>query len=381
MAIEIDFIVKIWKSTEQGLLSHYCTTWLCSCWNTITITKIATKSLDVRNGNTSPDLHRSMDNSTTLAQNTTAALISQCLPAQDKIPLLGTTTRHILAAIHIGIMSFGTPANAVVAYLIYKTRQYENQSTRLIMYLSTVDIFGELIINGVYVLYMFLYERFNCVFILTMHMLVNSVISIFFLLLVGIAFDRMMKIRYLNEYGSKLTPFRFRLVVACLMLLAGVQSMLHFVGIFFFDYGYARILSAPIYVICSASLVACHLFSIKKLKEMNMVSQRVSSSDRSIVRIASLHLAIFVACVFPVIVWQFISNIFLSEIFSEVLLIFLMHASVSLHSTLNAFMFLYVNRDARRRVIAFVERVGTRFRSIPNRFNNKIIPVENIQQQ
>ena len=321
-----------------------------------------------------------MNNSTTLEQDTAAALISKCLPAQDKIPLLSTTTRQILAVIHIIIMIVGTPANAAVAYWICKTEQYENQSTRLILYLSTVDIFGELVINGVSALYMLWYERFSCMCLLTMHMLVNGVISISFLLIVAIAFDRMMKVRYLNEYSSKLTPFRFRLVVACLMFLAGVQSMLIFVGISFVDYGYARALSAPIYVICSASLVACHVFSIKKLKEMNMVSRRVSSSDRSIVRIGSLHLSIFVACVCPVLAWQLVINIFLSEIFSEVLVVFFLYISISLHSTLNAFMFLYVNRDARRRVIAFVERVGTRLRSIPNCVNNRIAPVENIQE-
>ena len=315
-------------------------------------------------------------NSTTMEPSIAVA----CLPVHDNIPLLSTNIRRILAAMHIFIMSAGTPANVFVTYLIYTTKQYKNQSTRLIMYLSIVDIFGTSIINGVPAFYMIsYYEAFSCFSLLTMDTFVNSSISITYMMTVGIAFDRMMKIRYLNEYSSKMTPFRFRLVIVCLFICAGVQTFLVFTGIFFFGYGYAIILSTPLHVVCSVFLVACHVSSIKKLKAMSATSQTVSASDRSIVRIASLHFAIFVVCLMPILVCQLVRNIFLSKITSEVidiLVISFLYVLVSLHSTLNAFMFLYVNREARRKVMVFLQRVNVLLFSMSNRLNGQVAPME-----
>ena len=327
-------------------------------------TSFRVRPLNKNNERQKNNCFHSMNNTTIIEPTIT---ILKCLPVQDKIPLLSSTVRQILATIHIIIMSAGTPANTVVTYLIYKTEQYGNQSTRLILFLSIIDIFGTPIINGASALYMLSYEYLRCTSILVMHTLVNYAISINYAMLLGITFDRMLRVRYLNEYSRVFTPYRFKLVIVCLFLLASVQAFLVFSGFYFLGYGYATILSAPLHVICAVFMVACYVSSIKKLKEMNTVSQQVSTSDRSVVKIASLHLGIFVACIMPILVWQVASNVFLSKILSEVidvLVIFVLYVLISLHSTLNAFMFLFVNREARRRMSAFLQRFLNCFRSI-----------------
>lgn len=308
-------------------------------------------------------------NSTTTIEPTTVIGLLSCLPVQDKIPLLNTTIRLVLAAIHILIMGIGTPANIAVTYLIYQTEQYQQQSTRLIMILSSIDIFGACIINGASALYMLSYEVLSCLSLLIIHSFVNFAISLTFMMIIGIAIDRMLKVRYLNDYAAVFTPFRFKLVLSCLFTVAVIQAVLIFVGIHFFGYGYATIFSAPVHIISAVIMVVCYLLSIKKLKEMNTISRRVSSSDRSIVKIATLHLTIFVACIMPTLVWQVVSNIFLSKILSkviDVLILFVLYILYSLHSTLNAFMFIIVNREARRVVALSFQGVRRRFRSVVN---------------
>ena len=302
-------------------------------------------------------------------------VVFKCLPVQDKIPMLNILVRQILAAIHILIMSIGIPANIAVTYLIYHTEQYRNQSTRLIMYLSITDVFGTCIINGASTLYMLSYEDLTCLLLLIIHSFVNCAVSLNYMLILGIAIDRMLKVRYLNDYTSVFTPFRFKLVLAVLCMLAVVQAFLIISGIYFLGYGYATILSAPIHLACAVVMIGCYSLSIKKLKEMNTASQRVSTSDRSIVKIASLHLAIFVACIMPILVWQIVSNIFLSMILSEVidiLVVFVLFILISLHSTLNAFMFLMVNRESRRAVVSFIQRI----RQNMNMFGNRAVDVQ-----
>lgn len=305
-----------------------------------------------------------MNTTTTPATSSPAIAVLQCLPVQDKIPLLNANVRHILAAFHILIMTVSAPANSLVVYLIYYTEQYTNQSTRLIMYLAVCEIFGTISVNGVSTLYMFSYEKLTCPSLLVMHSTVNCSISITYMLILGIAFDRMMKIRFLNDYNAVLTPFRFKLVLLWLSIIATIQSMLIFTGIYFFGYGYATIFSAPIFFISAVFLIVFYMLSIKKLKEMNTVSQRVSNTDRSIVKIASLHLTIFVACITPTLIWQVVSNFFLSKILSEtidILVIFFLYVLLSFHSMLNAFMFLLVNREARRSMINFFHRIQSVF--------------------
>lgn len=302
-------------------------------------------------------------------------VVFKCLPVQDKIPMLNILVRQILAAIHILIMSIGVPANIAVTYLIYRTEQYQNQSTRLIMYLSITDVFGTCIINGASTLYMLSYEDLTCPPLLIIHSFVNCAISLNYMLILGIAIDRMLKVRYLNDYPSVFTPFRFKLVLGVLCMLAVVQASLIISGIYFLGYGYATILSAPIHLVCAVVMVGCYFLSIKKLREMNTASQRISTSDRSIVKIASLHLAIFVACIMPILVWQMVSNIFLSMILSEVidiLVVFVLFVLISLHSTLNAFMFLVVNRESRRAVVSFIQRI----RQNMNMFGNRAVGVQ-----
>ena len=251
--------------------------------------------------------------------NTTLKLLPdtlKCLPVQDKIPLLSTTTRQILAVINGFVMMIDGLGNTTVTYLIYKTGQYQNQSTRLVMYLSMTDIFGAFIINGVSMVYMLFYEYLSCPVLMVVHSLMNVAMILTYMLIMGISIDRMVKVRFLSSYSSVFTPFRFKLLMVGLFFLTGLQTTLIVVGIYFFGYGYATIFTAPVYLFCCVTIVVCYLLSINTLREMNVISQRISNTDRSIVKVATLHLTIFFscfACIMLVVVWQILSNFFLSK--------------------------------------------------------------------
>ena len=318
--------------------------------------------------------------------NTTLELLPgkpKCLPVQDKIPLLKTTTRQILAVIHVFVMLIDGLANTTVSCLIYKTGQYLNQSTRLVMYLSMADIFGAFIINGASMVYMLFYENLSCPVLMVVHSFMNAALILTYMLIFGISIDRVLKVRFLNNYSTVFTPFRFKLLMIGLLFLTGLQTALVVVGINFYGYGYATMLTIPVFMFCSVTMVVCWLLSIKTLREMNTISQRISNSDRSIVKVATLHLAIFFgcfACTMPVVVWKIISNVFLSKGLSDVidvLTVVVLYIMISVHATLNAFMFLVVNRISRSALASIISRFEE---SIRSRFSgNRVMPADTDQ--
>ena len=146
-----------------------------------------------------------------------------CLPVEDKITSIPSSIRFAFTVVYGVSMVVEFPINVLVIYLLYATRQYRNQSTRLIMYGSLVDSIGSLAFNLVYGTYMIAYDRFTCTTLLVL----NTVASFMNIGSAGIAvfisLDRYMRIKYLNDYSIHFTGKRHYMFLALICVEISVQ--------------------------------------------------------------------------------------------------------------------------------------------------------------
>ena len=167
--------------------------------------------------------------------------------------------------------------------------------------------------------------------------------------LIGI--DRFIRVKYLNNYERVFTATKYSLTLFLCMLVSTIQTSITLIGPLYFGEGYGALLSLPINVIVGCVTTVCYLFSIKKLKDNNKRSRAISSSDRSLVKMASLHVIILFCCYLPVIAYGMLyKTLKLNKsalgIFTAVLFIL-----SSVHGIINAIVFIFKNtqnKDALR---------------------------------
>ena len=168
-----------------------------------------------------PTTQTNNESTLTIVENINNTTI--CLPVEDKITSIPSSIRSAFTVVYGVSMVVEFPINVLVIYLIYTTRQYRNQSTRLIMYGSLVDSIGSLAFNLVYGTYMIAYEQFSCTSLLTL----NTVASFMNVGSAGIAvfisLDRYMRIKYLNDYSIHFTGKRHYMFLALVSVAVSVQ--------------------------------------------------------------------------------------------------------------------------------------------------------------
>ena len=128
--------------------------------------------------------------------------------------------------------------------------------------------------------------------------------------------------------------------------------------------GYGALMNAPINIIICMAVLICYGISLHKLHEHNKKRKHViTSSDRSLITMASFHLFLLICCYGPSVLYSILYGVWS---FSEELIgistgiLFMLNC---LHGILNAFVFLFVNRKNRKRF----ERILKKFRLISSR--------------
>ena len=93
--------------------------------------------------------------------------------------------------------------NTVVIWAIVKTKEWENRSSKLILIGSCYSVFGSVVISTLSTVYMAYNGMIECM--LTIAMLTPTLFSIFALqnFISVIAFDRLMRVIYLQNYTTK----------------------------------------------------------------------------------------------------------------------------------------------------------------------------------
>ena len=267
-----------------------------------------------------------------------------CLPAQDKIMALSFEVRCFFAVCFTLIMFGGVFVNGLAVYIAHATRQLKVRSIRLMWYLCINDTFSSVVTNGTYITFMVFYQYAPCPIKKVFNALAQflSYSSIFLVCYIG--FDRYVRIRFLNKYEEKFTTPRYVASLIFSMLLVLIQTSISIIGPIIFGEGYGALLNLPINVFASAIVLVSYGLSLVKLYNYNKSSKVLSMSDRSLVKMASFHLLLLFCCYGPSLLYGILykAHRFSEEAIGVVIsVLFLLN---SLHGTLNALVFLIVNR-------------------------------------
>ena len=271
-----------------------------------------------------------------------------CSPL-DYVFFLDINARVTLAVCFIVLGIAGTLINFLVVVTILKTNQWSSQSTRLILFVSLLDIlwawFGSFV-NASYILNSS--QTDQCKNRLIIRFITNLTAYSSLGLTIVIGLDRFLHIYFLNDYATKFTPRCFNLVLACYAVVSIFQSTIGLV----FERGsaYQGYISLPINSVLVVSTVAMYCYSIKKLNNHLKNQQYLSQNRRSIVRVGSLYLFIFMITFSPGLLvqscFEVIRDAFGNSVIGLLLSISIMIANLG--SSINAVVFLCVNVPAKQ---------------------------------
>ena len=302
---------------------------------------------------TLPHLRQQLD------QNTTTAIAKSCLPAQDKIMSLSHELRVFLAFCFAVFMISGSALNSTAVYVAWMTRQLKIRSICLMWYLCITDSFGSIITNGIYIIYMVLYNHVSCSGKLVLNALAQffSFLSAYLVCYIGI--DRYIRVKYTKRYNEKFTKLKFIVSMSICILLVVIQTTISIYCPIVYGEGYGALLNAPINIIVCVIVLICYSLSLYKLNEYNKKSRHLlTNSDRSLIKMASFHLLMLLCCYGPSVLYSILYRMgtFSGEAigFSTAILFMLN----SLHGILNAMIFLFVNRKNQKRFKRILKRFG-----------------------
>eukprot|EP00111_Clytia_hemisphaerica_P001240 TCONS_00003520-protein len=259
---------------------------------------------------------------------------------------LSQSTKDKLALIYITFGVFGILVNLLLAALIKVTKRFrKNQSMRLIMFLSIIDFQCCLFLNACYILYIWYIKYLHCSCIIVLYGISRFAMysASYIALLMGL--DRFLHIKYLNEYSSVYTKFRFRLSLLLYFILVLILTLVTAILNTKNGLGYAGRYTAPINVCLIVFIVALYVISIFIMRRHKKANIKYSKRTRRVIRVASAYLILFIALQGFLGCYQVMSIIQRKrKQKSESVLWFIVYLLPSLSGILNAVFFAVINK-------------------------------------
>ena len=267
---------------------------------------------------------------------------------QYKEAILNT---YILLYVVAGFI--GITMNSIVIFFITRTRQARrNQSIKLLLYLSMVDIFTSLVsFLRITTLDPGSAENCNLGAIYYTIQLLSFYMSIYLYALTG--FDRFLRIKYLEEYSNVFSKKRFYTVLSTYLFICLFQ----FIITGFLDsqayIGYTFQFTFPINVIVMILIIVFYVLSMIYLRRYQRTNQNISEATKSVMKITVVYLYLFIFNIGTIVIVQiFLGSFKLSK--SEVIgLRNLTGVLPPVIGTLNAIAFLIVNPPTRNLISRF----------------------------
>ena len=285
---------------------------------------------------------------TTVSANSTTRIY--CIQVMDDIEDAPQIVRNYLIVPFILLGVIGVLSNSLVVLMVIKTRQLSNQSTKLIFILSVYDLFHSVIANTGHALYIGQSENLPCVakgiIFLGNMFLVSSQLT----MIAVIAFDRLMRVVWMQEYSTRFNASRFKLALAIQSTLVFIITIVWIFGILVKRPDKASSLTNPINFLVYIFTLVFYLISIYKLR----IAQRnnnISRDTQKLTRMASIYVASYLLINIPLVASQILKRHVLLK--SGVLWYASIHMFASLllmniNAIFNAVAFLAKNRECRR---------------------------------
>ena len=304
-----------------------------------------------------------------------------CFPVFDAISFAKPSTRITLSCIS-GLVCFVTVyINSLVIYCIYKTKQWKNQSTFLVLIASVCDVFGSLtsdIWSAVYIIFV---NEIQCEVKLLMYSISNTFIYGAAYCFCLISIDRFFRVKYLQSYPDVMTSLRFRimiLVYVCVTLLQGVLSWIgpnsNGAG------GEGAKLTRPINVIIVTSTLVFYLVSVKILRNLNKQQNLITEATRRLTSMAAIYVTLYMIFYLPMLIYQIMLSFIVEHLSKSQLgvLSFAVFNLPSIHGDCNGIFFLVINRPSKRLIFKGLKKLRNFFsrstRVVPSCSETKDVP-------
>ena len=309
-----------------------------------------------------PPLSMTMPSNQTIASNHSFSQQNNdyCTVIRDMYGSVETNTKIALVTVFSLTGFMGVLFNVVLVIAIHKTNQLAVQSIRLFRLLSILDTFNS-IINFFHLRIMLLANKSSCFLYYALNYLVFFAMYNSFAMVVVVAIDRLMHVRYLQNYSRVFTSLRFKLTIGVFMILALYQSCAT---------TYSNIAEGPrkggkytiqLNVIFFFAIIFFYTSSLVILKKhsQSSVVTNLSNSTRNILKITGLYFYFYIINVSVPLLYQIVGNwtgllLKLDENGKSVagIVIYNMPAFIG---AVNAVAFLRINKKCRRWVGSFLQ--------------------------
>ena len=292
---------------------------------------------------------------TTTTTTTTTATAMATFQVYDRLVVLDNEQKVIFTILFLMCLSVGCIVNLIVAFAIRKTGQWENQSTFLIMVLSINEAIASLFNNTVYIIFLWCFQQLD----FKVGLMLKTTSHLFSytssMLVCAIGFDRFIRVIYISRYRTVFTASKYRFFLAVTFGLAAIQTALNLIGPLYYGEGYGGILTAPINSLMVVLTLVIYFICICLLKSYSRENRAISVESRSLIKMAVIYMALFGIFYIPPVVYTICYRIvFIRYQVSDRLVgIFtcIVFLCMNLNAIVNAFVFLVINKKARKVVL------------------------------
>lgn len=281
-----------------------------------------------------------------------------CRTLYEKMHLLSQSSINTLIAINILVAFSNVIVNSMLIYIMKVTRQYQNSSLRLTMYMSFSDFLVGLVSQQM--LTYFLVESYSSISC-NMQVLCQYILYIFPHMtgfFVGlVALDRYLRVKYTNRYNEVMTFKRQTLGVVVIGIMAILNCMVLISGVLTGNWTLALLGIQPL----DMTFVTCDILlywrAIMLMKEhVRNKNAEIKNLSKSISKLATIYLVLVIIFYPPYLV----TDMILAFVHTTDSVVVFWHVLsliwVFLNSGVNAISFLVVNRKARRLLREWFER-------------------------
>ena len=287
-----------------------------------------------------------------LTTNTTVDLIngSHCMDLSMIYDAMDTSSRYGFAVFSIIIGLIGILVNSLTVHLIVRTKQHRNQSMKLLMYISCIEVLNGCIccIHAVQILF-----DIPCfVFVIIQYLKLFSIMNT---APFAIVIDRYIRIKHLNNYDQVLTRTRFQILFIGYLIFTVITTVLIQSFNYFLGYGSAKIFFIPIMTLGGIFITTLYILSVLKLSRHAREKQNISNSTKMITRATKIYFFLTVfGMTYTILVNQVLGKFILNnyrELFAATLKIVAFNLSTIL-GVLNALVLIKLNRKMKNCVIS-----------------------------
>ena len=182
--------------------------------------------------------------------------------------------------------------NALIIFLIIKTRQYKKRSFKLLLIVSISNCFTAVAGQCSFLLACFdMFGYLPCYIQRLMEVLTTWTCILCFLMHLLVGLDCYMHIRYPNTYNEKFSNRRFNIAIAMIFSIGIIELFLHYVSVHM-GYQYP-VFTIPFSLGVISITVGLQIKSIFLLKEHSSATEHLTPFSKKITKLAEGYVLLF----------------------------------------------------------------------------------------